>query len=456
VTSGVLGEASEPRHILDPTLEALANQVIARIDAVLNAQLDAILHHPKLIALEAAWRGLHLLVEDLPRTRRAKVCVLNVKWKEVVRDLERALEFDQSALFWLIYTTEFDMPGGEPLGTIICDFQLSHKNASDMRALKCVAAVAEASFCVMLFPTSPSLLGMNEFADLHPSVSPKSIFRTEEYLVWRSIRDAPSSRFLGFMLPRALMRRPWGEDGVRRGAFPYRESCDKLEHYVWAHPGFVLARVLLREFDETGWFAHVRGAPRDTLAGGIVVDLLPTRSLDQCDDQFFTLPSTDVVITDYMERELSECGFISLAHCWQTAYAAFLSLPSLYRMQLKEQSENAENEKVGSQLQNVLCASRFAHYIKVLMRDKIGTYKTAKDCERFLVDWIREYCTGGENLDWETRARYPLRSATIKVHEDEMSPGSMRCNMSLSPHYQYDGLVGEINMSTEFPSPGRT
>lgn len=429
---------------------ALASELVARIDELLGEQLDAILHHRRFQELESAWRGLRQLVDSMPRgSRRCRVALLNASWAEITRDVERALEFDLSALFWHVYTTEFDMPGGEPLGVIICNYRVSHRNAADLRALRRVAAVAEAAFCVMLFPAGPELFGMDGFSDLHPSIKAQSLFRSEEYLSWRSLRDEPATRFLAFMMPRVLQRRPWAEQGLRRARFPYRERVRSTDDYLWGHPGFALASVLLREFDEVGWFAHVRGAPRDTLAGGIVTDLFPLRPVDACDEQFSTLPALELVVTDMMERELADCGFIVLSHCWQTAYAAFLSLPSLYRLQLSERDEGADNERIGAQLQNVLCASRFAHYIKVMMRDKIGSYLTPQTCEQELRDWLNLYCAGGENLDWSTRARFPLRSASVHVREKPMSPGHMLCNIALSPHYQFDGLVGEINLTTE-------
>lgn len=427
-----------------------AGQLVAQIDGLLGRQLDAILHHPRFQLLEASWRGLRQLVDAMPRGgRRCRVALLNASWQEVSRDLERSLEFDLSALHGHLYSNEFDMPGGEPFGVVICNYRISHRSAADLRTLKKMGAVAEAAFCVLLFPASPELFGMDELSDLHPSVRPQSLFLAEEYLSWRSLRDMPASRFLCFLLPRMLLRKPWGEDGLRRGRFPYRERCARHDDHLWGHPGFALAAILLREFDEVGWFAHVRGAPRDTLAGGIVTDLLPVRRVDLCDDQVAVMPALEIVVSDSMESDLTDCGFVVLSHCWQTSCAAFLTLPSLYRLQLGEGDEAVENERIGSQVQNILCASRFAHYIKVMMRDKVGSYLTPEVCEHDLHDWLQGYCAAGENLDWKTRARYPLRSASVKVRENPMSPGHMLCRIALSPHYQFDGLVGEINLTTQ-------
>lgn len=427
-----------------------AQQLIERIDKSLCRQLDAILHHPRFQELEAAWRGLELLAAETPRARRTKIALLDVSWTEVRKDLDRTLDFDQSSIFWLIYTTEFDMPGGEPYGVMVCNYRISHRNEADLRALRKLSAAAEAAFCVMLFPASSELFGMNSFRDYHPSLRPTELFRGSEYRSWQMLRRYPSCRFLAFVLPPMLLRRPWSEENQRRGRFPYTESCEQHDQFLWGNPGFVLAGVLLREFEETGWFSHVRGAPRDTLAGGIVAGVLPERRVDACDDQFSVLPPVELIITDTAERELADCGFIAMAHCWQTAYEIFLSLPSLYQLKLSGSEENAENERIGSQIHNVLCASRFAHHVKVLMRDKIGSFLSAEACEDFLLEWLQQYCVGGDNLDWETRARFPLRNASVSVRENFISPGHYFCDISLSPHYQYDGFVGEINLTTEF------
>jgi len=453
LTSAAEPPAAAPR----PDALAVASRLLAHIDRLLCRQLDAVMHHPRFQELEAAWRGLRLLINHLPRgSRRCRVKLLNASWSEVTRDLERSLEFDLSALFWHVYTTEFDMPGGEPLGIIICNYRISHRNAADIRALRRMASVAESAFCTMVFPAEPALFGMDGFADLHPSLKPQSLFRSEEYISWRSLRDEPASRFLAFLMPRVLMRRPWAEERLRRGRFPYQEACRQIDDYLWGHPGFALASVLLREFDEVGWFAHVRGAPRDTLAGGIVTGLFPLRPVDACDVEFSVLPVLETVISDMMERDLADSGFVVLMHCWQTACAAFLSLPSLYRLQLSDRDAGAENERIGAQVQNVLCASRFAHYIKVMMREKVGSFLTPRVCEDELREWLNGYCAGGENLDWATRARFPLRSASVDVREKPMSPGHMLCNIALSPHYQFDGLVGEINLTTEIARGAQT
>lgn len=437
------------RAIAASDTKALLSTLIARIDALVSEQLDNIIHHPRFQQLEAAWRGLHLLVYETPRKRRTKIVLLNVSWSEITRDMERSLEWDQSLLFHKLHTSEFDMPGGEPYGVVICNYRISHRNASDLRTLKRMAAVAQASFCTLLFPAHPELFGMDSFRDLHPSLSPRRLFREDEYRLWGLLRKDPASRFMAFLLPGILLRKPWGLDSVRRARFPYREQCRYHEDFLWGHPGFILARILLREFEEVGWFAHIRGAPRDTLAGGIVSGVLPEITVDSTDPLVSVLPSTQISITDSMERKLSECGLVSLSHCWQTPFSAFFSLPSLHEPELSKDSRDNDNQRIASQVQNILCASRFAHYIKVLMREKVGSYTTAEDCQAFLQDWLTEYSTGGDNLNWVTKARYPLRHIDVRVRDKPMSPGHYLCDIQLAPHYQYDGLVGEVKLTTE-------
>ena len=423
--------------------------LIAGIDEILSRQLDTILHHPRFQQIEACWRGLYMLVQDAPKNRRTKISVLNIGWSEIVRDMERSLEFDQSVLFWKLHTTEFDMPGGEPFGAIICNYSISHKNASDIRTLRSVAAVAEAAFCTLIFPADARLFGMDSFADLHPSIAPQKLFREDEYRLWQLLRQDTASRFIAFAMPGVLLRKPWGIAGVRRGGFPYQEQCSRQQDFLWGHAGFVLARILLREFEDVGWFAHIRGAPRDTLAGGIVTDVLPVIQVDTTDNLVSVLPAAEIAISDTLERDLSECGLISLTQCWQTPYTAFFSLPSLYSSDKKTVRARGDDDRIASQVQNILCASRFAHYIKVLMREKIGSFLTAAECERYMEDWLNQYCTAGDNLNWSTKARFPLRSIRIEVRDKPMAPGHYLCDIHLAPHYQYDGLVGEVRLTTE-------
>ncbi len=426
-----------------------ATAVIAGIDELLSRQLDVILHHPDFKQLEAAWRGLQLLVEGAPRSRRCKIRVLDIGWQEIVRDMERALEFDQSAMFSKLYTDEFDMPGGEPFGVVLCNFEVSHKRAADIRTLKRLGTVAEAAFCVLLFPASPALFGMNRLSDFHPTLNPAKLFRDSEYRMWEQMRREPSSRFLGFILPYVLLRKPWGMHGVRRGPFPYVEDCSDVGDLLWGHSGLALVRILLREFESVGWFAHIRGAPRDTLAGGVVADILPVISVDRPGNSACVLPATDLVISDELERGLADCGFIPFVHCWQTSCCAVYSLPSLYRVAGSDDDIGTRNDRIASQLQNVLCAGRFAHYIKVMMRDKTGTFLNATECQSFMEDWLSDYCIAGDNLPWSTQARFPLKAAQLNVREKPADPGHFLCDIHLSPHYQYDGLVGEIRLTTE-------
>jgi type VI secretion system protein ImpD len=430
-------------------VNGLISRLVAKIDELLSRQLDEILHHPRFQYLESCWRGLHMLLEDAPKNRRTKICVLNIGWSEIVRDMERSLEFDQSMLFWKLHTTEFDMPGGEPFGAIICNYSVSHKNASDIRTLRRMAAVAEASFCTMIFPADAKLFGMDSFADLHPSIDPQKLFRETEYRLWQLLRKDPSSRFLAFVLPGVLLRKPWGMMGARRGNFPYIEQCHRSNEFLWGHAGFVLARILLREFEEVGWFAHIRGAPRDTLAGGIVADVLPVIQVDPTDELVSVLPPAELAVTDGLERDLSECGLTALVQCWQTPYSAFFSLPSLFSPESSHNEQRDNNERIASQVQNILCASRFAHYIKVMMREKIGSFLSAAECQTFMEEWLTQYCTAGENLNWSTKARYPLRSIRINVRDKPLAPGHYLCDIHLAPHYQYDGLVGEVKLTTE-------
>lgn len=427
----------------------LIHTLIARIDQLVEDQLNAILHHARFQQLESAWRGLQLLlVEQKANNKYIKVRVFDASWHEISRDIERALEFDQSLVFSKIYTNEFDMPGGEPFGMMICNYILDHRNPGDIATLRGLAAVAAASFCPFFFPVPPWLFGLESFAEFNSTLNLDLIFQHPEYVGWKQLRKLEDARFLGFVLPGILMRAPWGEILPITGKLRFRERIHQHEDLLWGHAGFALGQVLIREFDQVGWFAHVRGAPRDTLAGGIVTQL-PGMNSAPSPAALTIAPSTEVVVIDNKERELANHGFITLTHCWNTPFCAFYNLPSLHEHETAADAQLEGNRRISGQIQNILCASRFAHYIKVMMREKVGSFMTAQDCEDFLAKWLEKYSIANDSAEWSTQARYPLRMFRVEVSEDPWRSQHFICNIFLTPHYQVDGIVSEIKLTTE-------
>jgi type VI secretion system protein ImpD len=447
----------ENTHMLetaDDTRNAIQRS-IANIDHLINDQLNRIIHHEAMQKLEASWRGLWYLVVQADGSRNIKIRYLDISWTEVVRDIDRALDFDQSQLFQKIYSEEYGTPGGEPYGVIIGDYEISHKRSprhphDDVATLSGLAEIAAAAFAPFITSASSELFGLDEFATLAMPLDFHTIFAQEEYIKWRALRDKPDTRFIGITLPRVLMRNPYRtQPGSYKGVFFYEKPEGKRRTgYLWGNACYAFAGVLIREFANVGWFGHIRGVPRDQIGGGLLTNFaVSTFETDK--GNIACKPITDVLVTDTLEREISDLGLIPLCQCYDTPYSAFFSNPSLQRPR-KYSTRNEEiNAKLSAMLQHVLCAARVAHYIKVMIRDKIGSFITADECESFLTKWLYKYTTGREDLEWEEQARYPLRQASVRVNEHPEKPGQYICVIHLVPHYQLDQMVSELELVTE-------
>ena len=428
---------------------------IALLDELIAEQVNTILHAPAFQRLEASWRGLQYLVEQSDDRRAVKVRMLDASWAEITRDMARAIEFDQSALFQKVYSEEYGSPGGEPYGLLIGDYSVTHRPSAghaydDVATLRSLAQVAAASFSPLVLGAHPALFGLDDFAGLGLPLELEKIFTLPEYQTWRGLRDLPDSRFIGITLPRMLMRRPYRQPLGVHGDLLFVEDADgpDASRYLWGNAGYAFGAVLAREFGNVGWFGHIRGVPRGHLGGGLV-DTLPVDRFMTDGPGIATKPSTEVVITDANERRLSELGFMPLCHCYDTALAAFYSNQSVQKPASAKSAEATINAKLSSMLQHILCGSRVAHYIKVIIRDKVGSFLSAAECERYLQGWLHQYTTGREDLDWEEQARYPLRESQVEVSEIPGKPGQYRCVIHLRPHYQLDNMVSELELVTE-------
>lgn len=431
-------------------------QSISKIDHMINDQLNLILQNQKFQALEASWRGLWMLSDEADNNKTIKIKVLDISWTEVTRDIQRAMEFDQSQLFQKIYSDEYGTPGGEPYGALIGDYEISHRPSEkhpfdDVSTLQGIAEIAAASFAPFITSASPQLFGMDDFSGLGMPMELENIFSQKEYIKWKSLRNRVDSRFIGLTLPRIMMRHPYRtKPGSYKGLYFYDKPIShSTSHYLWGNASYAFASVLIREFANIGWFGHIRGVPRDQLGGGLLTNLVHDH-FETDRDQLINKPLTDVVITDNRERELSNLGFIPLCQCYDTTFAAFYSNQSVQLpAQYKQHKDANTNARLSSMLQHVLCGSRVAHYIKVMVRDKVGSFLNAEDCENYLRNWLFKYTTGREDLEWEEQARYPLREAAVKVKEHPGKPGNYACIIHLRPHYQLDQMVSELELSTE-------
>ncbi len=428
---------------------------IAEIDHLINDQLNTIIHHRRFQSLEASWRGLWQLAVEADGIRNIKIRVLDISWQEVSRDISRALEFDQSQLFRKIYSEEYGTPGGEPYGVIVGDYEISHlpsstHSYSDLATLEGLSQISAAAFSPFIAAASPELFGLDDFATMGQPLNLQSIFSQKEYIKWRALRSRSDAQFVGLTMPHILMRLPYRTTpGSYKGLFFDEQVGSRgRENYCWGNAAYAFATILIREFSSVGWFGHIRGVPRNQIGGGLL-STLPCDYFESDAEQIACKPVTDVIITDVRERELSDLGLMPLCQCYDTPFAAFYSNQSLRRPEQTPNSEDRVNARLSAMLQHVLCGSRIAHYIKVIIRDKVGSFITAQKCEDYLREWLFKYTTGREDLEWEEQARYPLREAAVEVRDHPEKPGDFVCIIHLRPHYQLDHMVSELELVTE-------
>lgn len=448
--------AAEGRHGL---LEALDRRVCA-VDDLLSDQVNAILHHPRFQRLEASWRSLAYLVARLERTDRVKLRVLSTRWAEVERDLDRAVEFDQSQLFRKIYSDEFGMPGGEPYGLLIGDYFVQHRppkrgGVDDVATLRGLSGIAAAAFAPLIVGAAPGLLGVDSFRDLSPSLDLGGLFRQREYNRWQALQDQEDTRFLGVVAPPVLLREPYAEL-PRRDGFRFREDVTSRDTngYLWGNPAYAFASVVMRAFDDTGWFADIRGTRAEDLRGGLVADL-PAPSFGTDRHGVAQIAPLQISLSDQQERALSDLGFISLVASPYTPYAIFYGNQSLLRPRRYDSAVASTNARMSAMLHYMLCVSRFAHYVKVLGRDMVGSFITPEECERRLQEWLAGYTMAPTGLESDATllASYPLSQGEVQVREMPARPGSYHCMIYLRPHYQLDEVVSTFRLTTEL-APG--
>ena len=442
---------------------------IARIDELLTSQINAILHHQSFQKLEASWRGLSYLVKKLPDNDSIKIRVLNISWAELVQDQTRALEFDQSQLFRKIYDAEFGHPGGQPFGVLLGDYEIHLRPGSDhpyddLEALSKISGVAAAAFAPYITGVHPSFFGLDSFTDLERPLSLSRVFEQVDYLKWRSFRLSADARFVGLTLPRMLMRLPHDPDSPGGRRLRFREDVEGPDRskYLWGSAVYAFGSVLIRGFINSGWLADIRGVRhgmgergvRVCLDDGGLVTGLPAHSFGTDRLGLATKSSTEVIVTDTREKELDELGFIPLCHCQDTEFSAFYTTASIQKPAKYDDPRATANARISAMLQYILCVSRFAHYVKVIGRDKIGSQSSPEDCERLLSEWLRKYTISSDTAGTEDRAKYPLREAKVVVRERPDKPGCYNCVIHLRPHFQLDQMFMSMKLTTEL-APGR-
>jgi type VI secretion system protein ImpC len=430
-------------------LESMINARIADIDELLSRQLNEIMHAPEFQKLEGSWRGLRYLVYQSETSTMLKIRMLNVSKQDLLRDLERASEFDQSALFKKVYEEGYGIFGGEPIGALIGDYEFG-RHPQDMALLEKVSNVAAAAHAPFFSAASPQLFNLDSYTDLGVPRDLAKIFDTVEYAKWKSFRDSEDSRYVGLTLPRILMRLPYGPETVPVEAFNFQEDVDGRDHskYLWSNAAYALGTRLTDAFAKYQWCAAIRG-----VEGGGLVEGLPTHTFKTDEGDIALKCPTEIAITDRREKELSDLGLIPLVHCKGSDYAAFFGAQSCQKAKKYDTDAANANARLSTQLQYIMATSRFAHYLKAIMRDKIGSFMTRKNCEDYLNRWITNYVLLDDNASQEAKASNPLREARVDVSEVRGKPGVYRAVAFLKPHFQLDELTLSLRLVAELPPP---
>jgi type VI secretion system protein ImpC len=431
--------------------ESMINARIAQIDHLISLQLNEVLHAPEFQKLEGSWRGLKYLMANSETGTQLKIKMLNVSKKELLRDLQRAPEFDQSAIFKKVYEEEYGVFGGNPFAAIIGDYDFG-KHPQDMELLEEMSHVAAAAHAPFLTSASPEIMNLESFSDIGKPRDLAKIFDTTEYAKWKSFRESEDSRYVGVCLPHILMRQPYGKDTAPVEAFNYEEGVDGTDHtkYLWGNAAYALGTRLTNAFSLYGWCAAIRG-----VEGGGLVEGLPVHNFRTDEGDIAMKCPTEVAITDRREKELADLGFVPLVHCKGTDYAAFFSVQSAQKPKLYDKDDATANARLSAQLPYIFAVSRFAHYLKSMMRDKIGSFMSRSQCEMFLNNWIRNYAIADDNASAPVKARNPLREARVDVVEIPGKPGAYRAVAFLRPHFQLDELNVSMRLVADLPQPAQ-
>jgi len=424
---------------------------VAQLDQLISRQLNTILHHPEFQRLEGSWRGLKHLVAGTECSPMLQIKVLNAPKGELAKDFKIAPDYDQSALFKKVYEEEFGTFGGAPYGALIGDYEFS-RTPEDFRLLEELSHVAAAAHAPFLAAAAPRLFGLESFAEIGRPRSLGKLFETMEYAKWKAFRESDDARYVGLVLPHILGRLPYGPDTNPVEEFDFREDVDGSDHgrYLWSNAAYALGARLTSAFANFGWLAAIRG-----VEGGGLVDGLPTHIFKTDEGEVATKCPTEVAITDRNEKLLSDLGFIALVHCKNTDYAAFFSGQSVQRARNYSTEAANANARLSTQLPYIFAVSRIAHYMKAIMRDKIGSFASRQGVQDHLNNWLAQYVLLDDSASQEAKSKFPLREARVEVVEIPGKPGCYRAAAFLRPHFQLDELTVSLRLVADLPEPSR-
>lgn len=430
-------------------LSATIDARIAELDQLISTQLSEVMHAPAFQKLESSWTGLQYLCKQTSTGEQMKIKVFNASKKELVKDFKTAIDFDQSALFKKVYEEEFGTFGGAPFATMIGDYEIG-RGAEDMYFVEQMSHVAAAAHAPFISAASAEIMGLESYTDLGKPRDLAKVFDTVEYAKWKSFRESDDSRYVALTLPRFLGRLPFDpKEGNTTEGFNYVESVDGTNHdkYLWVNAAYAFGARLTSAFENYGWCAAIRG-----VEGGGLVEDLPTHTFKTDDGEVALKCPTEIAITDRREKELSDLGFVPLVHCKNTDYAAFFGAQSVQKSKKYDNPAANANAALAAQLQYIFSVCRIAHYLKSMMRDKIGSFASAGNVETFLNSWISQYVLADDSASHEAKAKYPLREASVEVQEVPGRPGTYRAVAFVRPHFQLDELSVSLRLVAELPN----
>ena len=444
-------QALSQTQLIGKDVSASIESMIAAIDAKLTEQINRIIHHPDYQKLESAWRGLHYMVTNTETDEHLKIRVMDISKQELAKTLKKfkGTAWDQSPIFKRVYEQEYGQFGGEPFGAIVGDYHFD-QTPPDVELLAEMAKIAAAAHAPFITGASPNLMQMESWQELANPHDLTKIFLTPEYAAWRSLRDSDDSKYLGLCMPRFLARAPYGAKTNPVEEFDFEEDTAGADHarYSWANAAYAMATNINRSYKLYGWGSRIRG-----IESGGAVENLPLHTFPSDDGGVDQKCPTEIAISDRREAELSKAGLLSLIHRKNSDFAAFIGAQSLHKPAEYDDPDATANANLAARLPYLFACNRFAHYLKCIVRDKIGSFKERTDMERWLNKWIMNYVDGDPaNSSEETKARKPLAAAEVVVEEVEGNPGYYTSKFFLRPHYQLEGLTVSLRLVSKLPS----
>lgn len=443
-----LDEVMKSQIVVDKDLELMLSDMIAEADMQLSAQLNEVMHAPEFQKLESSWRGLRYLIDQTETSPTLKIKVMNVTQRELLNDLKNAADFDQSNTFKKVYEEEYGILGGSPFGALLGDYYFG-RGPEDLLVLEKMSNIAAAAHAPFITAPNPGLFGWNDFTELMGPRDLAKIFDNQLYAGWKSFRESDDSRYVGLAMPHILLRSPYGTESITVEEFNYEEQVDGQDHskYLWGNAAYAFAARLTNAFALYEWCAAIRG-----VEGGGLVEGLPTHTFQTDDGDIALKCPTEIGITDRREAELSKLGFIPLCHHKGTDKAVFFGAQSAQKpTQYLDDDANA-NARLSAQVQYIMAVSRFAHFLKAMMRDKIGSFMSREECQTFLNNWISHYVLLDDTAAQEHKAKFPLRDAKIEVSEQPGKPGAYTAVAYLRPHFQLDELNISLRLVAKLPA----